>query len=677
MKVCFVKEPYVTELTWRSRRFANDVLSDFLFRSQNWGLVHAAEADIWVIEPGARASDIHTFLHVHQRDAIDALYERHEWVQRSDVPWGEYDVVITLDSIAEPALTGAFPRTLWCYFEQEHTLPSYGRSLQAPRTGYDLFLDHALAAPRQFAAVPAPVAFPYCATRAAFARFAHIEKEPAAYLDSHLIRGQDVVALRRRLSAEFGVDVRSADPWDFAASFREVGSGRTSSPGDYLARLAACRYFVLNRGGARSIGQASIEAAALDVIVLADEAQTYGRELCHPETTVVAHDSQSVAAVIRRLEEDADFRAAVLNHQRARLDDFFVRRSLEVLETAVERKREARKPTEPVARPLRSLLGRARANVRSAPRELRRRAVLPRAGEQPQPCRRLSIVVSGRNDDYGGGFVERATAALARNASEGTARGIECELIFVEWNPLGEQYLSLDLAQRGIRCFVVAPEIHKRLVSPAVSDRLSFFQFMAKNVGIRRATGEHILVTNADCVIGDNVWDYLASTPLERHLMYRAVRCDVEPRYFVDDFETLRQKTLRRHEAANGRHFTNAAGDFVLFAAERRLGYDERITFSDAHVDGRFCRQWSALQSRGDGDNHRLFRFIGDVFKAEHPLTFHHTWADARHPKGFTDWWTDIRYGSGSGLYENDADWGLAGEPEHQVVPGVTLIGRG
>ena len=48
----------------------------------------------------------------------------------------------------------------------------------------------------------------------------------------------------------------------------------------------------------------------------------------------------------------------------------------------------------------------------------------------------LSIVVTGRNDDFGGDFNGRFFRALRFNHDELTRAGISYELVFVEWRPI-------------------------------------------------------------------------------------------------------------------------------------------------------------------------------------------------------------------------------------------------
>src|SRR5690606_36152351 len=119
----------------------------------------------------------------------------------------------------------------------------------------------------------------------------------------------------------------------------------------------------------------------------------------------------------------------------------------------------------------------------------------------PKGCDRkigkLSVIFSGRNDNYSADFKTRVQAALQRNQAEAAARNLDVEWLVAEWNPTNEDYLGYHLA--GVKSYVANPRLHTQVISPSVAEHVSFLQFFAKNIAIRRATGDWILVTNADC----------------------------------------------------------------------------------------------------------------------------------------------------------------------------------
>ena len=58
--------------------------------------------------------------------------------------------------------------------------------------------------------------------------------------------------------------------------------------------------------------------------------------------------------------------------------------------------------------------------------------------------------------------------------------------------------------------------------------RVPYLEYVAKNVGIRRATAPFVLVTNADILLGREVVDAIADRRLQPGTMYRAPRYDIK-----------------------------------------------------------------------------------------------------------------------------------------------------
>lgn len=113
------------------------------------------------------------------------------------------------------------------------------------------------------------------------------------------------------------------------------------------------------------------------------------------------------------------------------------------------------------------------------------------------------------------------------------------ELVIVEWNPPSDRPLlnevlpkpSSDVPVR-VKYIVVPSELHNRY---RFADALPLYQMIAKNVGIRRASGQFILCTNIDILFSDANFEVLASKKLETGKFYRANRCDVPKEVLNND----------------------------------------------------------------------------------------------------------------------------------------------
>jgi hypothetical protein len=143
----------------------------------------------------------------------------------------------------------------------------------------------------------------------------------------------------------------------------------------------------------------------------------------------------------------------------------------------------------------------------------------------------LSVVVTARNDDHGGNLLGRMQIFVAGWIEQARRYGIPSELIIVEWNPPEDRPRLIDvlkwpadLGPCDVRFVEVPPELHARYAHGAA---LPLYQMIAKNVGIRRARGEFVLVTNIDILFSNELAEYLAARRLKRGRMYRIDRHDV------------------------------------------------------------------------------------------------------------------------------------------------------
>ena len=146
----------------------------------------------------------------------------------------------------------------------------------------------------------------------------------------------------------------------------------------------------------------------------------------------------------------------------------------------------------------------------------------------------LSIVVVGRNDDYGGDFNARLHKAATWLALQAEKYKLDAELIVVNYNPIADKpslYEAIDWHKHRrylqIRIITVPPEVHQSVfVKPDVRKTVPLFEYPAKNVGIRRARGEFILCANPDIIFDPKIIAFFAKKKLQHDTFYRTDRCD-------------------------------------------------------------------------------------------------------------------------------------------------------
>lgn len=184
---------------------------------------------------------------------------------------------------------------------------------------------------------------------------------------------------------------------------------------------------------------------------------------------------------------------------------------------------------------------------------------------------RLSIVMAGRNDLYGGGeYARRMNQCLA------SVVPIGCEIIFVEWNPPSDRPpIQSVIEHSGVRIITVPSDVHDWQHG---SEMMPMFEYRAKNVGIRRAKGDWILVINSDIQLMETMRQRLKGTygELAGTRVYGAKRHDVHLGTVVQ--------------------VCDGPGDFVLMQTHwwhHLRGYLDLVSYT--HIDSLLW--WTAEQS--------------------------------------------------------------------------------
>ena len=144
----------------------------------------------------------------------------------------------------------------------------------------------------------------------------------------------------------------------------------------------------------------------------------------------------------------------------------------------------------------------------------------------------VSFVVVGRNDSYGGGFANRLETFINSVQTFVNRHEIGSEIVVVEWNPEEGKVSLNERVGRGmvrgrygrVRILEVSRDIHVGLRNPA---QLPVFEYLGKNVGIRRSCGEFVAVTNGDVIVSESLVEAMARGNLRSDRFYRVNRRDV------------------------------------------------------------------------------------------------------------------------------------------------------
>ena len=290
----------------------------------------------------------------------------------------------------------------------------------------------------------------------------------------------------------------------------------------------------------------------------------------------------------------------------------------------------------------------------------------------------VSIVLTGRNDDHGAEFRTRFFRTLEFNHRELSARGIDHEFVLVEWSPQAGRPLLVDLVDDAVpsldsRCFrgiAVDPRYQDAF---SLNPRLSYLEYIAKNIGIRRAAGQFVLSTNCDIVFGRTVLGVLEQRSVEPRVVYRASRHDLKMSLSGQPltWELLENREHLEREPAVLKLplMGGGTGDFLLldresFQAVR--GFNEVYRATRVGLDQNFVVKAlsSGLAVRDVG---------GPVYHLNHEGSFQLT----RHKyEGREDEapYGDIRWHSRAIVYDNPDTWGLGNIEARPIRPRVSML---
>lgn len=257
----------------------------------------------------------------------------------------------------------------------------------------------------------------------------------------------------------------------------------------------------------------------------------------------------------------------------------------------------------------------------------------------------LSVIIVGRNDNYGENFLLRINTFIRSLDYNCKNYSDLLELIVVEWNPLVtmprlKEVLILP-KNFTLKIITVPEHIHE-----SFGVNRPVLEFVGKNVGIRRSKGEYVLVTNPDICFTQEMVDFLATKQLDVETIYRTDRFD----YRGDGIEQVSDdkiidfaisNTFAGH-LMNGQHswycdqlsknfedfpktieaegpvkhiHTNACGDFILAKKtifEQSLGLWEMFS-QKWHLDS-----YSLYRMFGLGKKQALFMAPYCIFHMDH-----------------------------------------------------------
>jgi hypothetical protein len=356
MKCAILKQIYDIFGPWRSIRWKDTTPKEHLrfwpYKATSFEMTCLLEAD-WYVVPFVHDSEyvryvafpenLDPFWFESARRRRSLLEKHTETTSIEDVPFEEYDVIITLDPILRPP---RFSKPLFAYVHNEHTDPAFAVSKLQPFPGYDLFLDHMLQSRIDITSVPQPVSFPYPRCPQVLRSMFRERIPSSVYLDPRTVigaaRGNPYVPwdsssdeLLRKVRMRHSAFSFVCRPELYRDYFNVGDEPRWGDAYEFIKSLSECEYLVST--AAAGAGQILCDAASLGVICVGNQNVIYHRKICHP--FALCADIDSGLDRIHSIEADHGLRKEILVWQNRAIMEMSMKPE-QTLENACELKRD-------------------------------------------------------------------------------------------------------------------------------------------------------------------------------------------------------------------------------------------------------------------------------------------------------------------------------------------------
>lgn len=146
----------------------------------------------------------------------------------------------------------------------------------------------------------------------------------------------------------------------------------------------------------------------------------------------------------------------------------------------------------------------------------------------------ISAIICGRNDNYGGFLKERATYSINSILDQVD------EVIYVDWN--GDDKPLTDVIQikdrTKLKVIIVPPEKCKKLMGVENYNKgQKMCEVLARNIGIRRASGDIIIDTNIDILFPKRYLIEHLISKMKENEMITLAKHDVELKSLDEQFK--------------------------------------------------------------------------------------------------------------------------------------------
>lgn len=149
--------------------------------------------------------------------------------------------------------------------------------------------------------------------------------------------------------------------------------------------------------------------------------------------------------------------------------------------------------------------------------------------------KKVSFILSARDDGYAGNFLERFELALSKNLEVLSRYSeLDYEMIIVDYNPekgkelIENSKLKYLLSHVDVKNIIV----DRSVIMSKDLPHNGFFEYYAKNLGALKSKGELLFMTNADIALSNDIVEFLINlkvSDLDKKFVRFRYRQDVDP----------------------------------------------------------------------------------------------------------------------------------------------------
>lgn len=275
----------------------------------------------------------------------------------------------------------------------------------------------------------------------------------------------------------------------------------------------------------------------------------------------------------------------------------------------------------------------------------------------------LSIVLGGRDDNYGENFIPRLKQSVENNLSKLDKSGLDYEMIVVDFNPLNNQYLhkNILLTEALSHSKVKNIIVDNSVVLAENLGPTTYYEYFAKNVGCKNSSGELVFITNSDILITDCLIEELVKETKNENkdeYFYRVRYRGEVPLGMIPDEANEPVEDLHHPEFPDACICGLYSGDASMFSR------NVLFNVATAYNEGEMRHRTHVHQSAMDGE------ILWNVYRKGKKLRFleahyYHIFHGPRPQR-------DNFYHQGT--YENKDDWGFVKYPKENINENTVLI---